>query len=393
MKRALIILLSVMLFLSGCTTANNQKVGSDNSGDGSENAYKMVDLGICSAASTLLPLNARNPWDMTVVDGKLYVGTGDYDDNSGPTHIWMYDDKKKDWTTSAIVQEEAIARFVDLNGKTVALGVDHIGETDFGDTYVLDGDKWNLDAHIGNTIHVFDAEYFDGSVYYGLGSRGENPAVVRYDAEKDEYVGVPLFRAGVEVIPALNKLPNLQTRRAYDLFNLNGKLFCGFSCYLTTGKLTLEFFELVDDKFEFRQAYINSNLKANNRVARNQIYFNCDAVYQGGCYLSLGDLFKTEDFIDFKKITIPDNGCVTDMWVEKTGDKEQLYILATVEGEKNFKNTVYNLIDDGTTEVFSFESEISALSLAKDGKSFYVGLGRNNSQNSENGRILKFEQS
>ena len=33
---------------------------------------------------------ARNPWDMQTYNGKVYIGAGDYGENSGPTKIICY---------------------------------------------------------------------------------------------------------------------------------------------------------------------------------------------------------------------------------------------------------------------------------------------------------------
>lgn len=90
-KNVIIVLLVSLIMLSGCSGKINN---SDNS-NAQGNTFQTTDLGICSNENTSLPTNARVPWDLIVVDGKIFVGTGDFDSNSGTTSIWTYDDVTK----------------------------------------------------------------------------------------------------------------------------------------------------------------------------------------------------------------------------------------------------------------------------------------------------------
>lgn len=386
-KNIIIALLVSLIMLSGCSGKINNN--SDNS-NAQGRTFEITDLGICSIENTSLPMNARVPWDLIVVDGKIFVGTGDFDSNFGPTQIWTYDDTIKKWTASASVDQEAIARFVNLNGQTIALGTDPIGDPEYADCYVLQNGTWQTFASIKGALHVFDAEVYKGSTYYGLGAENNTSVVVKQDLTTGTYTDIPLYKNGVDVIATLEKTSNVKNTRVYDLFSVNGRLFCAFSCSFTTGKTTIEFFELKDDKFEFCQAFKNANLKM-NKIVKNQVLLNSDAAYKTSCYLSLGDLYKTENFIQFNKIDVPNNACVTDMYVEKSNGQETLYVLATIKEREEFKNLIFTMVDDKLIELFSFNSSASALSFAKNNNAFYLGLGSAESENSDNGRILKIE--
>ncbi len=386
-KNIIIALLVSLIMLSGCSGKINNN--SDNS-NAQGNTYQITDLGICSNENTSLPVNARVPWDLIVVDGKIFVGTGDFDSNSGPTSIWTYDDTTKKWTTSASVDQEAIARFVNLYGQTIALGTDPIGDPEYADCYVLKSGTWQNFSNVKGALHIFDAEAYNGSIYYGLGCDGSKSVVVKQDVTTGEWKDIPLYKNGTDVIAALEKTANVQTERVYDLFSVNGRLFCAFSCSYTAGKTTIEFFELNGDEFEFCQAFKNANLQMNKTV-KNQVLFNSDAVYGNSCFLSLGDLYKTDNFIRFDKIDVPNDACVTDMYVEKNNGQETLYVLATVKDSKGFKNVIFKMVDDKLTELFSFNSSASALSFAKCDTVFYVGLGGAGTENADNGRVLKIE--
>ena len=47
---------------------------------------------------------SRNPWDMAVFDGKLYIGAGDYDKNTGPINLNAFDIKKREWFDTGLLQ-------------------------------------------------------------------------------------------------------------------------------------------------------------------------------------------------------------------------------------------------------------------------------------------------
>ena len=128
-----------------------------------------------------------------------------------------------------------------------------------------------------------------------------------------------------------------------------------------------------------------------NKTVKNQVLLNSDAVYGNSCFLSLGDLYRTDNFIRFDKIDVPNNGCVTDLCVENNNGQQTLYVLAVVKDSEEFENVILTMVDDRLTELFSFNSSASALSFAKCDNVFYVGLGDAESDNADNGRILKIE--
>ncbi len=51
------------------------------------NKVEVKELGIPAERQFSLGAMARCPWDIKVFEGKVYVGSGDYDLNTGPTVI------------------------------------------------------------------------------------------------------------------------------------------------------------------------------------------------------------------------------------------------------------------------------------------------------------------
>lgn len=383
-SRLLILILAMILCLSSCKNSNQTDIQSS---EDSTSEPVLIDLGICSAEDENLDLNARNPWDMTLIEGNLYVAVGDYSLNPGQTSIWKYDTAESKWINSGNVAQEEIGRFVNLNGKNVAIGADPAGRPQYAENYVLSNGKWETFSKIEGALHTFDAEYFDGAIYFGVGYENNEYPVVKFVPETDEYVNIPLYKKGVDVV---HSLQNVDYKRVYDLFNLNGRLYCSFWVYYSGGKTTIEFFELKGDRFEFCQAFKASGMKM-QRPIKTQMLFNADAVVGDNCYLSLGNLYKTDNFMNFSKIDVPDDACVTDLFVEKSGDNEILYVLTAVKNGDEFKNTIFRLDGENLSEIYSFNNICSALSFTKTDNDFYVGLGGDEIVSDNIGTVLKIE--
>ena len=98
MKKTVCALIALILIISLCACGDTY-----------------TELGIPLSERYPEGIRARCPWDMTVFDGKLYIGGGDYDANSGPVDIWCYDIDNGTWENSGTVPDEEINRFAVIN--------------------------------------------------------------------------------------------------------------------------------------------------------------------------------------------------------------------------------------------------------------------------------------
>lgn len=349
----------------------------------------VTDLGVSSQNDTTLASNARNPWDIAVIDGEVYTAVGDYSKNSSPTSFWKYDNEQSAWVSTGDVPQEAVSRFLYLNDENIAIGVDPAGRPEYAENYVLKNGEWQAFVKIEGALHTFDAEYFGGAYYFGVSYDTDKYPVVKYNPETDEYINIPLYKNGVDVILA-EKRQNTHYKRVYDLFLINNKLYCILACYYTDGNYTVEFFELKGDKFEFCNPFIKSGMVL-NRPVKNQVLFNSSVVMGKNCYLSTGNLYKTKGFKMVEKIDVPEGECVTDLFVDKKGDKETLFVLTAKKTEAGYKNTVYWLDKNTLKAVYSFDNDLSALSFAKSGRTLYVGLGGDGIVSVDTGKVLKID--
>lgn len=150
------------------------------------NDITYVELGIPTASRYSEGIRARCPWDMIVWNEKLYVGSGDYDSNSGPVDIWRYDTTKGVWENSGTVPDEEISRFCVIGDVLVAPGIDPTEDWTYGNYYKQDGEEWVKVRNISGGMHNFDMVEYNGSIFCGLGvASGEYPVVYSADDGKN----------------------------------------------------------------------------------------------------------------------------------------------------------------------------------------------------------------
>jgi hypothetical protein len=111
------------------------------------------------------PEAARKINDLFLHDSRLYIGSGDATANTGATDVICYDPVKRGFVTEFKVDEEAILRFRELDGRLVIPGTDATEDWDLGNVYVREKGKWTKHRSLPNAVHVLDAASFGGAWY------------------------------------------------------------------------------------------------------------------------------------------------------------------------------------------------------------------------------------
>ncbi len=364
----------------------------------------MTELG-APTANRYSPskINSRNPWDMAVFDGKLYVGSGDYGDNTGPCDVWQYDPATQEWTVSGTVDDEAVANFELIDGRLIITGTDPMAGWENGSFYALTADGWTIDRTVPFGVHMFDIAQFQGKTFYGIGNADNTQSPVQMTVDGENYTNTP-FYIGEESL--LNN-PDYGYTRCYNLFEGQNELyaFCFFS--RTDGKHNYGFFRFDGDAFRLVSPF--SELKLKSLGPNRQVPFNKAVTFNGRFYFSTGYLYRTSDFTQAEKVDFPENTYVQDITVQNG----RMYILTSKEVEHeavdengeplvttSYINTVWEYDQvDGLTEIYSFEYGLSAMSLEKDGDIYYIGIGLSSEDNAVspesplllNGTVIKVE--
>ena len=138
---------------------------------------------------------ACSVWDMAVRDGILYIGSGDYSANTGPTPIWSYSIEDETWSIAATVKDEAVSRFCAVGDSLIAPGIDATGTTwKYGNYHTLSDGQWISFSKLPGAVHNFDVTYHKGQYFFGLGTADgkTSPVLISADGQSD-FQPVPFY--------------------------------------------------------------------------------------------------------------------------------------------------------------------------------------------------------
>ena len=315
--------------------------------------------------------DAKNVWDMIVYDGKLFLGSGDYNLNSG-CKIACYDLVEQAWKLQKIPDEEA-NEFCIIGGELIAPGVDPKSDWSRGNYYVYQDGKWNTVRTIPGGIHNFSMVECDGLIFAGLGVlEGETPVACSADGGKT-FAQVPFYKDGE---PWCVEYSNGD--RAYVLFVLHGRVYA----LLGLGN---RLFCYEEGRFEYVTEWDSEiTYRASLGFPRNHFFET--VTYQDTVYFTTGHLFKVTD-VQAPTCIDPDEGIVWDLYVE--GDV--LYALTSRrDDEGDYISAVYSVNDSGCELLFYFRDKLPARSFAVNGSDFYFSLLYKSSIDQErSGCVLK----
>ena len=320
-------------------------------------------------------LSSRLAEDMTVYGGKLYVGGGDYDKNTGPVYVLSYDLKNGSWECSEeAIEDEQIKRFEVINGELAILGTDPKGDWSLGNYYVLRDGTWETVRAIPDGVHCYDYEKFDGAGFFGLGvDPGSSPIV---KCIGDYYTHVELYKNGDVINTA-----NLGTARVYNLFTYKDELYAFFTFDVTNDDGAknhyMDLYKYNGTDFEFVAGTLPSEDMPEVATSDNAAYFILN-----------DNILTTENIINFAAIGLTQGAVVTDL----LDDGGTVYVLAWREtGENDREIMIFEQGEEGFTKKISFFSNSVAGSFCKDGDNFYISLGdrENMTPASDAGRVIR----
>lgn len=362
---ALVILLAIMALLALCGLLALKK-------------HKIIlnykDLGIPYLdVYTDEQLNSRLSFDMTVYEGKLYVGGGDYDANTGPVYVMSYNLESGSWEKSdEPLDDEQIKRYRVLGGKLVTLGTDPREDWELGNYYLLGENGWETLRVLPSGIHCFDAIEWNGDLFFGLGVKAGSFPAARFDGEN--YTAVKFFKDGEMLDTSFNSIV-----RVYNFFEYKSKLFA----FLTLDKTdqdgnTLYFMDLyVYDGEHF--VFLHGSLPACDL---------CDVITtdESLFFVMNNTLLATNDLTQFKAVGLGEDVKAVDV-IKQDG---RVYALGWREvGKDKFEVSVFEENDGAFTKCFGILTRAAAGSFCKDGSNFYISLGNRGDTAPDMGRVIK----
>jgi hypothetical protein len=126
---------------------------------------------------------ARNVWDMEVFDGRLYLGSGNSNNqgpapNAGPVEVWAYHAETNRFVSEATLDEEQIDQFEIIKGQLTIPNHDPRGDSDLIGFYRLAEGRWQPTRTITKSAHVYDLHLYRGRLFAALGLFGYSGGAV-----------------------------------------------------------------------------------------------------------------------------------------------------------------------------------------------------------------------
>lgn len=305
--------------------------------------------------------NSRIAEDMVFYEGKLYVGGGDYDANTGPIYVMSYDLKTHTWEASdEPLPDEQIKRFRIIDGALYSPGTDPTGDEDTGNYYVLEDGEWQTECTLPGGVHCFDIAKCNGDLFFALGVNSGNYPAVRFDGEY--YYTIPFYKDGLPLDTS-----NFEIVRVYNFAELNDKLysFLTFDEKDGDGNVTGYLMEL----------YVYENGTFNYVCGTLPYEDMADTITLGDTlYLILNEtLFKTNDLKEFSAV-VPENETKMCDIINYNG---KVYVLGYSRlSETRYETMIFENTDDGLKVTYSFFTQIPPNSFCRNENTFFVSLGR-----------------
>ena len=330
---------------------------------------------------------SRSITTLKAYDGKIFMGLGDWNANTGPVKIIYYDTTDDKIKTSGTIPDEAVQSFNIIDGTLYTTGCDPRANWGYGSyyTYNKETNSWNQHEKNNGWIHVFDIEKFKDKLFMS-GSTVDTTKTSSIQSSSDggeTFQSVPVFKDGT-------LLPYNSDLRCYELIKVNNKLFAYIVFSPYTG-----IYEYDENTNQFNYisskptpAYLKNpycyELYFHNTTFFRNIVFNDTFIYVTG-----SDLKISKDLKTFTSTTtgIP----IQDVVV--VGDT--LYILSYVKST----STTYTIKICSTKDlvnfnlVYEFTNPLPPLCIEYYNNSFYVGLSfspwKSYSSTSENGALYR----
>jgi len=319
-------------------------------------------------------IRSRSIKELKAYDDKIFMGIGDWDNNTGPVKIIYYDTLTEKIVTSGTINDEAVESFTIIDNKLYTTGTDPRSNWGYGSYYVYNNENNNWAQHQFNDgwIHVFDIEEFNDKIFM-CGSTTES---MKRSAVQVSYDNGKTFQ-DVKLVKDGEQLPYHSSLRFYAFEKYNGK-FYAYSYFNQDGYDTrgIYIYDEENNQFNFIRmlgaSSINKEYGLYESRRYNVIHFKNNTVFKDYfVYLTGTIIAKTKDMNNFDKILTNTKDVIQDVVVHD----DTLYTLSYQFNEdKTFSTRIYSTRDLENFElVYEFKIDSFPFSIEYHNNKIYIG--------------------
>ena len=356
MKKLLALFLAVCisLSLSGCLfgkSISNNPIFKDYD-EAFEAKLEKIDDPFAEMYSTQFPKTA---WDMQLFDNKIFIGAGDYAENTGCVDLKYYDVKKDEMCFAGSVGSEQICNFYLYDDAIYTVSIDPVewGVGEY-DKFKKGNDRFDIYAVLPQNVHTLDMIKFDNKYFFG-GSVTDNATSsnIMYIDEKNidseqrsDTKDIWLYKHG-------KRLPEREKFRVYDLFEFKGKLY---AWHLGAHSEDLYVYNKEKMRFDFCEDGKTVNpVTDQNKGKESYIFISHDFSFADHyCFINQGMKY-TDDLKKYKTVNVGKGYVIRDA-IERDG---YLYLLANKKtADDKYQNAVFVTTDlEDFTKMCYFTTE------------------------------------
>ena len=327
---------------------------------------------------------ARNPWDMQTYNGKVYIGAGDYGENSGPTKIICYNSEDGSFEKCDSIYSDQISRFYIFDDCLYTVSVDPVnwGIGEFYRKTKNDENDWfDYYSVLPSFAHCLDMEEFDGKLFFcGQVQDNDNYAMIQYIEKSDMPVESINTTKHAFIYKDGKKITEEYIRVVVcELIVFEDNLYAWHN---SSERIGVPYEGLyIYNKEECRFDYIEGEKTLTPVTKKGDNQYDYDLIqaqveYDGKLVFANNGLLFTDDLKNYTECSFGEEyeGFIARDLLEIEG---QLYVLASKELENGkFKTCVFvteNL--KNFSEVLNFEADSYMISFEYIDKTFIFGEG------------------
>lgn len=349
-----------------------------------ENDYtsQIEDLGIPLITkypdTTEAHVLSRKVWDMQLFNNRIYIGSGDYNLNTGPVDVYYYDITNEKFVKEATLPDEQINRFVVIDNKLMITGTDPQEGWEMGNFFIWENNNWIKKRNLLGGVHNFDLIEYKGNLFAGLGTVS-NSSIVMSEDNGETFSYVYLYNDLGEKID-INENSSA-AYRVYDLFEFKNSLyaFCNRSLYKYNEEGN-RFEKVPSNRIDYGTMNVTSHVPLKTKT-----------VFDDKLVLINGSIKYTEDLLEYKTVAFDQTTYVYDV-LERNG---QLYMLCNTPVSNGFITSVFKTEDCVNYELelyFNYTDYSFSFEYADGAYYFGIGTTANSGEKGANsGRILRIE--
>lgn len=316
---------------------------------------------------------SRSVWDMVALSDGIFLGSGDWERNTGPAPIWRLGyarDGQVQITEDYVVYGEAAERLRAIGGALYVPDMDPREDWNWGNLYIRSAETWRKQRTIPNGIHTFDVREWRNKLYVTCGttlgaaiftSADDGASWTRVSCDPVALVRELRFQQMCPVGEELLIMPAAANQGVWVLRPdgvLQPRRLEVFPGVKTMSRVTATRLEPFAGGAVYTTSWFigqeNIFMDANGKPQHRPLYFLTDL--QHGAMAV--ELFKEANVMDVK---IEDGLC----WV----------LTAAPEGE-GFRGDIHSSPDLKIWQhIAGFSAEAVPWSMARLGDSFFIGLG------------------